>query len=263
MTPEKCPGCGAKLRPDMLACPNCPMSFPEDAGPRGSVNPLKQSRYYQFLFPALFFGAIGAAIWYLGMGLMHLGLANNQVESGNIFGEKTKAPAPATVGETVSGGASGPEIRPSEARPSDDDGVVMISHVGVQAAAATSKAPREWRLRGSVYDLVTLKPLAGCAIQFTNEATNRSIMTRSDSAGRYRTIVPSLSGGSGYSVSIEKSGYAPNYLNPGTEGVREMAAGERKGMARDLATTTAVEPATVQSVSEKPFITDFYLAPRL
>src|ERR1035437_10382742 len=76
MTPDKCPGCGTRLKPDMLACPNCPMSFPEDDGLTDVSNPFKQSRYYQFLLPVLFFGGIAWGVWALAVGFMRLGEEN-------------------------------------------------------------------------------------------------------------------------------------------------------------------------------------------
>lgn len=263
------------------------MSFPEDEGPTGSSNPLKQSRYYQFVFPVLFFGAIGAIVWYLGAGLMHLGLANSEIENGNLFGGAPKAAAGTPDGKTTvgaafnaavgAGGSRGGDARSPEEKGPDEGGMVAIVHVeevGVrnprgtprsvrsQASAPPPKPVTEWKLRGTVYDLTTLKPLASCAIQFTDEARNRSIMTRTDSGGRYRALVPPLSSGRGYGVAIERSGYAPNYLDPGVEGVREMSADQRRNLARGLSATLAAEPATVQSAGEKPVVTDFFLAPR-
>jgi hypothetical protein len=286
LTPDKCPGCGAKLRPEMLACPNCPMSFPEDDGPPGGAfNPLKQSPLYKYMFPVLFFSAIGAAVWYIGTGLMRLGNENNQVENGNLFGEPVKG----------SGSRPGGSARRPAPTPPPDEGSVVITRADGDTAPSPPapavpfsrderedhskrgraarptvaarpdppppKAPTEWKLRGTVYDLTTLKPLAGCTIQFEDAGTNRSIMTRTYSAGRYRTIVPPLSGG-GYSVTIERNGYAPGYLDPGTEHVPEMSASQRKDIARDLSSTLSATPATIQSASEKPVVTDFYLAPR-
>ena len=246
MTPEKCPGCGAKLRPDMTACPNCPMSFPEDDAPTGIGYSFKQSRYHLLISAVLFLGAVGAAVWYLSTGLLRLGMANNQLEKGNLYGEKTTAAVPAS--------ASGGNAQLSEPKPADDEGLVVLTRAG--------KAPTEWKLRGAVYDLATLKPLTGCEILFTDEGENRSIRTRTDSSGRYRALVPPASGGNGYSVSIKKEGYSRHYLDSGTENVREMDDGQRLKMARDLSTTLMAQPAAVQSESEKPLVTDFYLAPR-
>jgi hypothetical protein len=293
MTPERCPGCGTPLRPEMLACPNCPLSFPEDDGPKGSVNPLKQSRYYNFLLPAVFFGALGLGVWYMGAGLMHLGAVNSQPETGNPFDDKPSTAAVAAA--AAAGNASSAAGTDGEAgdgssgvartfdSPAGDGGgeMLIISKLDENGtpidSGSAAKAPRpaplrkapppprpptEWKLRGAVYDLTTLKPLTGSALVFTDPETNRSVKTRTDSAGRYRAILPPLSDGRGYSVAVEKNGYSPNYLNPGTTGVREMAARERRSLARDLSSTLSAAPATVASTSEKPLVTDFYLAPR-
>jgi hypothetical protein len=270
MTPDNCPDCGAKLSPEMLACPNCPRSFPEDDGPVGAGNPLKQSRYWKFVLPVAFFSIIGATVWYLGIGLMRLGEDNSKGEQINVLADKTKAPNP----EAAEGGASGgsgaeaasdahaSSAGASAGKPTDEDGMVVISHVdengtpitdargkgadfarpapipgGVQVTAAAPKALKEWKLRGTIYDLTTLRPLAGCDMLFTDESTNRSIKTRTDSTGRYRTIVPPLEGGSGYSVSIEKGGYSSNYLDPGTE--REREAGRHRLLSRAAALSAA------------------------
>ncbi len=123
MTPEKCPGCGAKLRPDMLACPNCPMSFPEDDGPSvGVVNPLKQSRYYKFVFPTVLLSVIGGGVWYMGAGLMHLGQENAKSDGINVMDQITKgAPAKKNgvliTGDNSSGGSAPGEPAPGVGAP--------------------------------------------------------------------------------------------------------------------------------------------------
>jgi hypothetical protein len=229
----------------MLACPDCPMSFPEDAV-RSTIESIKQSRHYRFFPAILFFGVVGAAVWYLGAGLLHLGMANNQVESGNLVDQKGAASEPS------SGTGAAVPIQSSTA--ASDDGVVVLTTI--PAAALLT----EWKLRGNVRDLTTLKPLPACEILFTDIETNQSVQTRTDSAGRYRSIVPPS--GAGYSVSVKKSGYALNYLESGDEDVRKMDAARRMRMARDMSTTLMTAPSTVQDVTENPRVTDFYLAPR-
>jgi len=260
VTPDRCPGCGTKLEPDMLACPNCPMSFPEGDGDSGATaNPLKESKYYQFVFPILFFGAIAMIVWYLGSGLMHLGQESAQSnDSGNLSGIPRIPAPPSHPAES----AKPPEEAPTVS-------IVAVDENGAPAAkgAAGRRPPAaavaEWRLRGTVYDLTTLKPLGGVSLVFADEETNATIKTRSDSQGRYRVIVPPLDG-RGYAVAIDKNGYATNYLDPSNEdGVREKDAEERKAMARDLSSTLGAAHATVQSESAEPLVTDFYLAPRL
>ncbi|MFI5361397.1 MAG: carboxypeptidase-like regulatory domain-containing protein [Elusimicrobiota bacterium] len=277
MTPDKCPSCGTKLHRDLLACPNCPMSFPEDDGPKKVTNPLQQSRYYKFLFPAILFGAIGASIWYLGMGLMHLGTSNTAILNEAVPEKPAPAAPPAGPGGEGSSGVSpsaaaaaasgATKTSAGEAKPAEEEPMVVVTRAPADAPApraerssAPRKAATEWRLRGTVYDLTTLKPLSGCAVLFTDQETNRSIKTRTDSSGRYRAVVPPLRGG--YSVAIEKSGYAQNYLDPRTGGVRQLGAGVRTGMARGLAATLSAAPAILRDEDGEPLVTDFYLAPR-
>ena len=282
MTPEKCPACGMKLKPDMLACPNCPMSFPEDEGPAGLSNPLRQSRYYQFVFPVVFFGGIAWGVWALAVGYMRLGEDNfAKSESLDLAHEKelvkgagasmtqagTKA-APVAPPSAAPGAAAGgiPVLPGSESAdaPSNGDDVLIISHVGEEPAARPARKPRrvrEWKLRGVVYDLTTLQPLAGAELDFKDEDTNKLVKTRTDSLGRYRTIVPPL-GERGYSVAVSKSGYAPNYLDPSIAGAKRLSASRRLEMARSLAATLTAAPATIAAPNEAPFVTDFYLAPR-
>ena len=153
------------------------------------------------------------------------------------------------------------------AHPYEGSGTVSVAPVDdapppmVPEAAKPVKAVKEWKLRGTVYDLTTLKPLAGCQLTFTDVETNRNISTRSNSEGRYRALVPSLPE-RGYTVKAEKSGYSPNYLDPGTEEVRAMSAAQRRELAKGLADTLAGTPATVKGVGAQPLITDFFLAPR-
>lgn len=284
MTPEKCPGCGTKLSPEMLACPNCPMSFPEDE-PASGGNPLKQSPYWNFVLPALFFGALALGIWYIAIGLFHLGEENAKSidEKPNFLrstAEEKAAAAKAAAAkdggdETTSEGAvfepSNPGGGPSSVKAKGGAGgdTTMISITPVEPDAKGGSAPpppkaappKEWRLRGKVYDLATLKPLAGVSLEFVDEASNTSRRTRTDASGAYRIIVPPLDG-RGWAVKAAKGGYSSNYLDPATPGVRELSAADRRALAKDLAATLSAAPASVAAESADPVVTDFYLAPR-
>lgn len=289
MTPEKCPGCGTKLSPEMLACPNCPMSFPEDEPSSGSVNPLKQSPYWNFVLPAVFFGALACGIWYIGIGLFHLGEegAKTYAEKPNFMrspAEEKKAAEEAAA--KAAGGDSSPTTEGAVFQPANPGGgpaspggsgaaggekgggTAMISITPEDASDSVSspsapkaKAVKEWRLRGNVYDLTTFKPVAGVAMVFVDEPTGVRRETRTDSQGRYRVIVPPLDG-RGYVVSAIKSGYSPNYLDPATPGVRDLDADGRRSLAKNLASMLTATPASVQAEGAEPLVTDFYLAPR-
>lgn len=267
-TPPYCPSCFVKLEPDMLSCPNCPMSFPEDDGPaQGASNPLKQSKYYQFLMPALFFAALGGTVWWLATGLFHLGEEGANAPQLVVNTTTGRGMGGSTAGEPPTPG-SGSTLN-VEKPAYEGSGTVSIAPVDDAPPPSVTaeppkpvKAVKEWKLRGRVYDLVTLKPLAGCELIFTDPETNESVRTRSNSEGRYRAIVKPLAD-RGYVVTAAKGGYSPNYLDPGTEGVPEMDAARRKELAKGLGATLTASPAALQALGAEPLVTDFFLAPRL
>ncbi len=262
----------------MLACPNCPMSFPEDdSAHAGGGNPLKQSPYWNFVLPAVFFSALGAAIWYIGTGLFRLADegAKSYDEKPNFLrsaAEEKKAAADAaaakTPGQTSQGAVfqpAGPDGGPSSAGTKDDKSGDDTTVISISPADSTdarpAPPPKEWKLRGHVYDLATLRPLAGVAIELVDEQSNTRRRTRSDADGLYRAVVPPAPGG-GYAVALTKAGYSPSYLDPSTPAVRELSPADRRALAKNLAATLTATPVTIAAESAEPVVTDFYLAPR-
>lgn len=278
MTPEKCPSCGTKLDPDMLHCPNCPMSFPED-DPNPGVNPIKETTLYRFLMPALFFAFFGALIWGVASGLFKLGDESAKAPgptTRQLLGERDEKAERAANRRSASASSSDSDASSASGSDSSDSGRVSVTPadaapeekgtgedtVIVSRAAEKPEAPvREWRLRGKVFDLLTLRPVASARIELVDSETNSRVQTRTDSTGRYRVVVRPLPG-RGYAVSISKSGYAPNYLDPATGGVADMDAARRKELAADLASTLTATPALLSAPDANPLVTDFYLAPR-
>ncbi|MDE2141934.1 MAG: carboxypeptidase regulatory-like domain-containing protein [Elusimicrobia bacterium] len=271
-TPPYCPSCFVKLEPDMRACPNCPMSFPEDDDlPKAASNPLKQSPYYQWAMPALFFVALGGLIWWLASGFFRLGEENAAAPSVGVAAAAKAGGERETAAFSTAAFASAANTSPSNSGGSSYEGSGTVSVAPAVEAppppAASEpppkpvKAVKEWKLRGRVYDLTTLKPLSGCQLTFVDVETNRNIHTRTDAEGRYRALVPSLPD-RGYALKAEKSGYSLNYLDPSTEGVRAMGAAARKELAKGLADTLTATPASLQAEGAAPLITDVYLAPR-
>ncbi len=263
MTPEKCPNCGTRLPAEASSCPNCPMTFTDDSGP--GEHPLKQTRLYRALLPALFFIGLGYLVWSIGMGLFRLGERSADyasVPAKDVFGNGaatriSTAPAdspPAAEPETViiMNGSAAP-LAPSSRS------TRAARRVPNSPADSSEAAASEWRLRGAVYDLITLRPIAGCRVTLVNEQTNRRVETQTTTDGRYRTMVPSVSGG--YVVELEKRGYAPIYLNSDAGSPRDMSAQRRRALASDLAKTFTRTPTTIAPSDGRPFSTDFYLAP--
>lgn len=288
--PAKCPDCGTKLEPEVEACPNCPWSYKE---PEGENHPLKaESRLRDVALPAAFFGLLGFGVWKLGLGLLKVGQDQSQLETGsfttggapvskaavdkNMEDSIAKARAiidgdaagvggtrdlqaelenraPGAAGEPKGGGVA---VMPSDAPdPGEGQGTISVT----KETGTAERAPREWRLRGRVYDLVTLKPVAGAMIVLLDNETNARAETMTNAEGRYRTVLPPLRE-RGYVVAIKKNGYAQSYAGPESAGVKDLDAGSRKELARQLG--RSVEPPTsLEPGSEAPLVTDFFLAP--
>ncbi|MDX6770147.1 MAG: carboxypeptidase regulatory-like domain-containing protein [Elusimicrobiota bacterium] len=294
-TPASCPGCGTKLDPEMEACPNCPWSFTGQE--EGENNPLKaESRLRDLALPVAFFGLLGWGIWRLGLGLLGAGMDASQAETGSLStggGPATKeqvaktledsmkqlgaeGPAPGGTVDLVAqldgrpqpGGSAGAAKTAGAERvavmPADDatdagEGSGTIS-IQKEAPGKAARAVSEWRLRGRVYDLVTLKPIAGARLVLLDNQTNARAETLTGADGRYKTVLPPLEG-RGYVVTISKPGYAQSYAGPESAGVADLDAGSRKELARQLGRSVEA-PASLEPGGSEPLVTDFFLAPR-
>lgn len=287
MTPtKKCRSCGTAVPLDTLHCPNCPASFETEED-----NIFSNRRRTTRVSPAV--------LWTLAIAVVCLGMwrlitfvlvyADNEAASNpidqmtqSLSGSTTTAseqamsvvaptPAPAGAHPAPSAGSAQPSGDQDDAASSDDAQAIMISHDDEAPAPrakakparhrpAKPKGPQEWRLRGTVYDVVTLRPAAGVQVTLKDSETSRSIDTVTDAAGRYRFNVPPLPG-RGYSVVFTSPKYAPSYVDPDDESIRERSPEERKQLASQLARELD-PPYPVQGLAGEPVTTDFYLAPR-
>ncbi len=286
--PSKCPDCGTKLGFEVENCPNCPWSYKEE---RPEQSALKSDGFRNGVMPAVFLLGLGLFMWKMGGFFFNQVEANNrQTESEESAVRKAKVAqskmTPDQAAEAIARGtaavraalgdqAAGVKPGTSHATAGRPDGAGEATVVGGDDEAYSGggsisitpvgqgpapKAVTEWKLRGHVYDLLTLRPVSGAQIVFTDNETNFKANSTSDSTGRYRIILPPLEG-RGYLVAIKKQGYAKTYLNPGTEGVAEMDRAKRKELSRELESTIQ-EPASLQPFSSDPLITDFHLAPQ-
>ncbi len=242
------------------------MSF-QDGPPQKTA--LQNDTFRSFGPPIILLGGMGFFIWAFGQYLWKTAEGNTDAIP-NFKPVVAKASKAGGVVPTNSGAIQGivneqstGNYDPSGAAPdgvkkTEDDGAGAISIMAEKTPEA--KVVNEWKLRGVIYDLVTLKPLPGVSMTFTDNETNSRAVVLTDAKGRYRTILPPLTG-RGYLVSLAKSGYAKTYLNPGTEGVSEMTLDRRKELTKELS-TSILEPASLQPDSETPLVTNFHMAPQ-
>ncbi|MCR4295384.1 MAG: hypothetical protein NUW21_07600 [Elusimicrobia bacterium] len=268
--PAQCPLCGTKLQPDWESCPNCPMSF-RDAPAEKTA--LQNDNFRNFGIPILFFGGLAYGIWAFSTYMWKTAEQGTKAVAGALS-PTANSPTIIKGGGIVPSDSAGIQGLVNEQRtgkydptgedpmreadkPPEEEGPGIVSIVPEKGGRP--EAVFEWKMRGVIYDLVTLKPVPGVHMIFIDNATNFRAQIKTDSRGRYRAILPALAG-RGYLVSLSKTGYLKSYLNPGTEGVAEMPLEQRAELAKELASLIA-EPASVQPNSNTPLVTDFHLAP--
>ncbi len=270
--PAKCPLCGTKLRPEMEGCPNCPMSF-GDGPPEKTA--LQNDSFRNFGIPFLIFGGLAYCIWAFSQYMWRTAEEGTRTVSTSIkkVGVLPSSSAGAGVVPTDSQsihalvleqttGVYDPKgviaAEESRKRVTADEGPGTISIMPEKGPQP--KIIDEWKVRGVIYDLVTLKPVPGVHMIFTDNVTNSRVQIKTDEEGRYKALLPFLAG-RGYLVTLSKAGYEKSYLDPGTEGVSEMTVERRTEISKELASLIA-EPASLQPNADTPLVTDFHLAPK-
>lgn len=269
--PAQCPLCGTKLQPDWESCPNCPMSFLDAPPEKGA---LQNDNFRNFGLPILFFGGLAYALWAFGG---YMWRTAEQGTKGHVEVLKGTGASPAAIkggGVVPSDSAgiqglvneqrtgkydpTGADPMPEPVKPAEEEGPGIVSIMAEKGDRP--KAVFEWKMRGVIYDLLTLQPVPGVHMIFTDNVTNSRAQIMTDPQGRYRAILPALAG-RGYLVSLSKTGYLKSYLDPGTEGVADMTIERRAEIVKELSSLIA-EPASLQPNSDTPLVTDFHIAPK-
>jgi hypothetical protein len=263
---KRCPSCRTEVADDARVCPNCPWIFPEEEAedlPPSAVatgwSPLP------LVITALVAASIGVG-WYFVVKVYREETTPEaaqpaQVQAPPPAPEAAAPPPPmdsAPPRTTVSSPAKPAKPVPA---PKHDEAEPPLSVTVVQSPPAKKVIPvKEWKLRGFVYDLMTLQPVPRCKVTLSDLDTSANFETSTDASGRYRAILPPLPD-RGYLIYISKPGYASSYLDPGTEGVRGKSADERQRLCKEL--SSAVQPpSTLQPHGADPLVTDFHIAPQ-
>jgi hypothetical protein len=267
--PAKCPLCDTKLRPDWESCPNCPMSF-RDAPPEKTA--LQGDAFRNYGIPLMIFGGIAYFVWMIGAYMLRVGEDNAKSGGANIVKQAVSGntPAPAGVVPSDSAGIQGlvdeqttgkferKSIAPKLVSPSaEEQGSGTIS---IMRNKSQPKIVNDWKMRGAVYDLITLKPAAGAILTFTDNMTNSRAQVTADAHGKYKALLPPLVG-RGYVVTLFKVGYEKTCLDPRIEGVRDLPLARRRELVKELASMIS-PPFAFEPDTEEPQTNDFYLAPK-
>lgn len=195
-----CPGCGQVMGLLDPQCPVClrPRSPREITRDIQAAKPLYRLRR-TLLSPATAFFAVGLSI---------LALAGYAWRRGWI-----KPPEP-------------PPEPPREARPPLQE----FSESGKPSARAPARRPKPspfWRVRGRVYDLMTLQPVAGARLAFREVEGAKTYRAASTESGAYALRLPKLGSG-GYAVSVAHPSYGKVFLEEASPPFHEQSLVRRR-----------------------------------
>jgi hypothetical protein len=249
------------------------MSF-LDAPPEKTA--FQNDNFRNFGMPILFFGGFAYAIWTFSQymwrtasdGTKTVSTLSKKPESSVTFSggavPSDSAGIQGLVDAQRSGKNSPLNVTPSteaQKQPPENEGSGNVSVMPVKGdSAAKAKGGSEWKMHGVIYDLITLKPVPGVHMVFTDNMTSLRVPIDADSQGRYRALLPLLVG-RGYIVTMSKPGYKSTYLDPGIEGVTSLPLERRRELVRDLSSLIS-QPYLFEPDSGAPLVADFYLPPQ-
>ncbi|MBI5240993.1 MAG: carboxypeptidase regulatory-like domain-containing protein [Elusimicrobia bacterium] len=218
----KCQGCGAQIDPSATSCPVClrPRSRPEIM--RGIIElqkgPLRRRRSVLRVFLALgCLAGVALTVWnerawmaphyraYRSFFVTWLGLDQYP------FTPDNKAAQPAGQAAASAPPSEAPSLvtAPPPTAPMPEP-VAEPPKTSTTAAGAPA-SPDHWALRGLVYDLYTLKPVAKAELTFTSRATGKALRSRTDGKGDFTLRLPRLTEG-GYDITVRHPRYLDNFL---------------------------------------------------
>lgn len=221
----ECPSCGTEMDARAEACPVCLRKRTRQemfAGLRGD-KPARSPRGAGGAGRALFYGALGAAaIGYVVYKGPNIVTSSAQVAQRG----RTTAVLPPLD----------PQPPPAEAAARADPSLPPDAHAAPAASAGAPKPAGKstrWTLRGQVFDLLSLKPVAGAALTFTDTFSGAAYRAQSDAQGAYVVDVPKGSGAA-YQVAVRRRGYKADYLEDSEPTFLTRAPAARREAAREM-----------------------------
>lgn len=167
--------CGGRIGPLDSVCPSCRKPKPRiDVGRSDDQGPARpKSAGTSAVLGSLLMGAAAIAAGYL-------------IFSTQLASRPSEPAAQAVAGASTATASALPGSAPADPQATTE---------------ALPLAPQEWLVRGKVYDLLTLSPVARCKLVLTDKVSGKRFAARTGTDGRYSVKLPPLSEG-GYSVTL-------------------------------------------------------------
>ncbi|PIP82193.1 MAG: hypothetical protein CO113_19580 [Elusimicrobia bacterium CG_4_9_14_3_um_filter_62_55] len=132
---------------------------------------------------------------------------------------------------------------------------------GFEVPTTDSAAPefgKDFRVKGTVYDLFTMKPIGEVDVVFSDLQSGKQLATVTDDSGGFIAHLPI--NGKGYTMKIRHSGYEPNYLEDSAPSFKTLPIDQRKSQAGEW--MRAGGKTTLNSNKKTLIRRDFALIPK-
>lgn len=220
----ECPSCATEMDVRAEACPVCLRKRTRQemfAGLRGEKPPRARGGGGGGTGRALLYGALGAA----AIGYVVYNGPNVALPSARGAGRTTAVLPPLDP--------QPPPSPPPEAAARAEP----FLPPAVPAATASPAKPMgnsvRWTLRGQVFDLLSLKPVPGAALTFTDTFSGAAYRVQSDARGAYAVEVPKGQG-TAYQVSVRRRGFKTDYLEDSEPTFLSRGPAARREAAREM-----------------------------
>lgn len=205
---NNCENCGAENIPEITTCGTCASPLTPDVTIRPDNHPGRAARIIKLLLLAAVLAGLARAVQRL-------------LDSGQY--EESKATLQAEL------------LRVQERNLAQDLKTAAGTKTDEQAEKEAAEAERRakfWAVSGKVYDLISLKPIAGARITFMDVATRRVFSAESQATGNYSVDLPKTAA-SGYAVTVKHRKYGTVYTEEGYTPYYSQSL-ERRREARDM-----------------------------
>lgn len=123
------------------------------------------------------------------------------------------------------------------------------------------KTPEEetaWILRGKVYDLLSLKPVAGARMRWTSKADGKKFEASASPSGGYKISVPKLGDG-GYVLEISHKAYGRVYFDDVSPPYSTWDRGRREEETETLLSLTVVNLPILPPLEQREVELDYVM----
>jgi pyruvate/2-oxoglutarate dehydrogenase complex dihydrolipoamide acyltransferase (E2) component len=257
----ECPGCHTELDPTNTNCPVClrPRSRKELLAGLAQTRKPAPTRWGRVLGGIVLGGLAGfAGLVYLNRPAPPPAPAPNPAAAPPA----PAAPAPAAAATPDTSGAARVVVQQTplaSAAPAAEEEPQDEAPAAPRARKAAR--PKGWLVEGSVYDLLSLKPVPGAKIVFQDKNSGAMVTAVTDAGGRYKADLPKVVEG-GYEVTIARRGYSSEYLEEMSPPYRSQSRGRRLEAAEELQQSAVLHVPLLPEYSASGATYDAVLFPR-